>query len=307
MKGIKHTFSILITTKNRLPDLLFTLNSLSSLLGRNDVECVVYDDGSTDGAYQKIKTDFPKIKLFRNEQSKGLIYCRNYMLNNTQSDYAISLDDDAHFLTENPLEAIENYFLQNPSCGLLAFRIYWGLQAPIKITTDNLPHRVKGFVGCGHVWRMTAWRAIPNYPEWFVFYGEEEFAGYQLFKQKIAIHYLPEVLVHHRVDVKSRKTQSDYRLRLRRSFRSGWYLYFMFVPIAVIPKKLLYTLWIQLKTKTFKGDVLATVGIIQALFDVFVNLPKLLKESNRLTKQEYLQFQKLEPTKIYWKTTDSKN
>jgi len=299
-------FSILITTKNRIQDLLFTLTHLSEIIERDFTECVVYDDGSSDGTYEKIQRDFPKIKLLRNQQSKGYIYCRNYMLNHTQSDYAISLDDDAHFLTESPLEAIENYFLQNPNCGLLAFRIYWGLQAPTKITTNEYPQRVKGFVGCGHVWRMTDWRAIPNYPEWFVFYGEEEFAGYQLFKHKIAIHYLPEVLVHHRVDVKSRKTQSDYRLRLRRSFRSGWYLYFMFVPWAVIPKKLFYTLWMQLKTKTFKGDIPATVGIFQAVLDVLVNFPKLLKKSNRLSVSEYNEYLQLPNTKIYWNPKNEK-
>jgi hypothetical protein len=28
---------------------------------------------------------------------------------------------------------------------------------------------LQSFVGCGHVWRMDAWRTIENYPEWFIF------------------------------------------------------------------------------------------------------------------------------------------
>ncbi|HCQ11994.1 glycosyltransferase family 2 protein [Flavobacterium sp.] len=300
------TFSILLTTKNRLQDLIFTLDKISYLIERQDVECIICDDGSTDGTFDYIKENYPKIIVFRNEISKGLIFSRNLLLGKTTAKYAISLDDDAHFLSDNPLEAIENYFLENSNCGVVSFRIFWGKNNPTSTKTLDNPQRVKGFVGCGHAWKMESWKSIPNYPDWFIFYGEEDFAAYQLFKKNIEIHYLPSVLVHHRVDVLARKNNQDYQLRLRRSFRSGWYLYFMFYPFSVIPKKLLYTLWIQIKTKTFKGDFKATLGIIQALFDVIFNFPKLLKQSNRLTKNEYQALLKLPPTQLYWKPEDEK-
>lgn len=299
MKELK--FSILITTKNRLDDLIFTLDKINYLIARPDVECILCDDGSIDGTFEYIKEHFPEIAVFRNEISKGLIFSRNLLLEKTKAKYAISLDDDAHFLSENPLEQIENYFIENPNCGVVSFRIFWSKTNPASKQTLDKSKRVKGFVGCGHAWKMSAWNSIPNYPEWFVFYGEEDFASYQLFKKNLEIHYLPEVLVHHRVDVQARKRNQDYQLRQRRSFRSGWYLYFMFYPISVIPRKLLYTLWIQLKTKTLKGDLKATLAIIQAIFDVIFNFPKLLKQSNRLTINEYKSITKLLPTKIYWK------
>lgn len=300
------TFSILITTKNRLQDLIFTLDKINYLIERQDVECIICDDGSTDGTFDYIKKNYPKIIVFRNEICKGLIFSRNLLLGKTTAKYAISLDDDAHFLSDNPLEAIENYFLENSNCGVVSFRIFWSKNNPISTQTLDNPQRVKGFVGCGHAWKMESWKSIPNYPDWFIFYGEEDFAAYQLFKKNIEIHYLPSVLVHHRVDVLARKNNQDYQLRLRRSFRSGWYLYFMFYPLSIIPKKLLYTLWIQLKTKTFKGDFKATLGIIQAVFDVLFNFPKLLKQSNRLTNNEYQSLLKLPPTQLYWKPEDEK-
>ena len=42
-------FAIHISTKNRVEDLVITLNSLTEILSNDAVECVVYDDGSTDG------------------------------------------------------------------------------------------------------------------------------------------------------------------------------------------------------------------------------------------------------------------
>ncbi|MFL9831964.1 glycosyltransferase [Flavobacterium sp. ST-87] len=293
-------YSILITSKNRLTDLIFTLNKINYLIERTDVECLLYDDASTDGTYNYVKENFPKIILLRNENSLGLIHNRNVLLNNCSGEYAISLDDDAHFESENVLEIIENHFKTNSKCGVIACRIFWGLKLPNTSILNEEIIRTKAFVGCGHIWNIKAWREIANYPEWFVFYGEEEFAAFQLFKKAWEIQYVPQILVHHRVDIKSRKQKSDYQIRLRRSLRSGWYLYFLFYPWNQIPKRFSYTLWIQIKKKVLKGDVKATFAILQALGDVIIHFPKLMKISNRLNKSEFDSFNKFEETKIYW-------
>ena len=292
--------AILITTKNRKKDLSFTLEKINPLINNQSVECIVYDDGSSDGTYEYVVENYPTILIKRNSASKGLIYCRNEMLNYTQADYAISLDDDAHFITEYPLEAICTYFEANPKCGLIALRIFWGLSTPVSLTSSELPERVQGFVGCGHVWRMAAWKNVPNYPAWFIFYGEENFASYHLFKKKWEVHYLPDVLVHHRVSLKSRKNNSDYTIRLRRSLRAGWFLYFLFDPLRLIPKKMAYSLWIQFKLKVFKGDFKALLAIVFALLDLAWSMPLILKNRDSLSINEYNNYQELKSTKIYW-------
>lgn len=293
-------FSILITTKNRLSDLKITLANLSLLINREDVELLLYDDASSDDTVGFLETHYPQCKLFKNPTSLGLIHNRNVLLNNCSGEYAISLDDDAHFLSENVLENITDYFEAHSQCGVIACRIFWGKQDPISTSTNEGGTRVKGFVGCGHVWKMKAWRAIPNYPEWFVFYGEEDFASFHLFEKQIEIHYVPQILVHHRVDLKSRKKNQDYIQRTRRSLRSGWYLYFMFYPLREIPKKLLYSLYAQIKTKTLTGDFKATLGILQAIFDLLINSFKIYKNANRLNYDQYIAYQKLTETKLYW-------
>jgi glycosyltransferase involved in cell wall biosynthesis len=299
-------YSILITTKNRLEDLKITLQHLTPLLADNKVECLLYDDASIDGTVAFIEANYPQLQLFKNEKSLGLIHNRNVLLNTCVGDYAISLDDDAHFLSKNIVETISSYFQSHPKCGVIACRIFWGKSTPVNIFTQEKSQRVKGFVGCGHIWNMQAWRDVPNYPEWFVFYGEEEFASYQLFKKGWEVHYVPELLVQHRVEVKARKKDNDYAQRQRRSFRSGWYLYLLFYPWAVIPKKLAYTLWTQLKTKVLKGDIRATKGLLLALFDVFIHLPRLLKENNRFSSKEYKKYSTLESSKIYWNPLNEK-
>lgn len=300
MEVVQPNFSLLITTKNRIKDLVFTLEKSIYLLEGLDFKCIICDDGSTDGTSAFIQANYPEIQLIQNKESKGLIYSRNRLLGLVSTEFAISLDDDAHFITENPLSILKAYFAANPVCGVVALRIFWGLHAPAETNSSKDNTNVQGFVGCGHVWRMKAWRAIPDYPAWFIFYGEEDYAAYQLFKKDWQIHYLPEVLVHHRVDVKSRRNNADYNVRLRRSLRSGWYLYFLFFPLQKIPRKMAYSIWMQLKLKVFKGDLKALKAVFLALVDLIVAIPKIIKNSNRLTQTEYDAYQKLEETKLYW-------
>ena len=294
------TFSILITTKNRKDDLAFTLRKIKHLLDRKDVVCIICDDGSSDGTASYLQTHYPEIQFIQNSKSQGLIYSRNRLLNLVTTEFAISLDDDAHFLTENALETIQKHFELNTTCGLLALRIFWGLQEPECKFTNEKPERVQGFVGCAHVWRMKAWHSILNYPSWFIFYGEEDFASFHLFKENWKIFYLPEVLVNHRVDVKARKKNKDYVQRQRRSLRSGWYLLFLFYPMQLVPREFTYSLWVQFKTKVFKGDLKALRAIVLALFDLIWNSPRIVKNSNRLTKEEFQNYSQLSRTKLYW-------
>lgn len=296
-----YKFKILISTKNRCADLLYTLQKIKHLFNEN-VSCVVFDDGSTDDTSEKLKSQFPEIELLRNKTSKGYIYCRNKMLNETISDFAISLDDDAHFLVENPVEIISNYFENNPKCGLIAARIFWSKTEIRDTNSTELPQIVKSYVGCGHVWRMKAWREIPNYPEWFQFYGEENVASFQLFKTNWQVHYVPELLVQHRVDLKERvKSAKDFTFRYRRAIRADWYSYFMFFPFSKIPRKLGYSIWMQCKTKIFKGDFKVIQPLLLAIFDMIIAIPKLIQNRNALTNEEYQNYTKLNETKIYWK------
>ena len=298
----KKYFSILITTKDRKDDLELTLKKIEFLLSNPLIKLVIFDDGSNDATFDFVKTNYPKATVYRNTFSKGYIYCRNKMLNETNADFAISLDDDAHFLVENPLEIITDYFEKNSNCGLIAARIFWSKLSFENSNNNEIPQQVKSYVGCGHVWRMKAWRDIPNYPEWFEFYGEENFASFQLFKKKWKVDYLPALFVQHRVDLKERaKSKIVFAFRYRRAIRADWYNYFLFFPLLKIPRKITYSIWMQCKTKIFKGDLRVIQPLLLAFFDLIMAFPKLIKHRNALTSKEYQTYVQLNEAKIYWK------
>ena len=68
-------FSILITTKDRKNDLAFTLSKIQYLLNREDVECLICDDGSNDTTWQIIQNfPDPRIKKFKNNKNESIAY-----------------------------------------------------------------------------------------------------------------------------------------------------------------------------------------------------------------------------------------
>ena len=107
---------------------------------------------------------------------------------------------------------------------------------------------------------------------------------------------------HHRVDMTKRKTNADYYLRLRRSLRSGWYLYLLFYPWSMIPRRLTYTYLRQIKLKVIggRGNLKSFLTINRALIDVFINLPRLIKQSNRFSIEEQKEYARLDEAVIYW-------
>lgn len=294
-------FSIIITTYNRIEALKTSFSLLENLFERDDTEFIVCDDGSTDGTYDFVSNHYPKIKLIRNDNQNGLIYSRNRLMNMVDGLIAISLDDDLNFLSEQPLEIIKLFFDEHPQCAVQSFRIYWGLDLPPKQKTKQMPHIVNSFAGGAHAFRMNAWNAIPNYPAWFRFYGEENYISYFLFKQDWQVFYQPHVFTHHRVSLKERKFNKDYIIRQKRSLRSGWFLYVLFFPKANIPRFLVYSFFIYLKKSIISLNLKSMVALFLATLDFLIFLPKLIINRNALSREEFKKYQNLTSVPLYWK------
>lgn len=292
-------FTLCITTRNRINDLRQTLDSLKKEFD-SGLKCIICDDHSFDETFDFISSRFPKIHLVQNETNKGLIYSRNLLFKLVQTEFAIFLDDDAHFLIKPNYANMASHFDYKSRCAVLGFRIFWGLNQPNKFESKEAIQRMRSFVGCGHVWRISAWKDIPEYPEWYKFYGEEDYASFHLSKRNWEIHYFPEILIHHRVDIKSRKKDKDYLTRNRRALRAGWSNYLLFYPIKLIPKKLGSSILAQLRNKVFEGDLKVLAALFCAFYDVIRNSSRLLKNANRLTNDEYDNYCMIADTKIYW-------
>jgi GT2 family glycosyltransferase len=289
--------SLLISTRNRRADLLRTLRVMApAFLPGHEV--MVLDDASEDGTAETVATEFPAVRLLRHEVRTGYIAARNELLAAARGELAISLDDDAEIATAGFLDRIAEHFAAHPRCGVLALRIFWGRTLPASTLPASTgvadpPRRVQSFVGCGHVWRLEAWRSLPPYPAWFEMYGEESFASYELLRRGWEVHYLPSVLVHHRVDLKDRPA-AERAWRFRRQLRAGLFLACLFHPGKLLPRHIAYAFREQARRDRRLSD------LVRVAADLVRHAPRLRRERRALSPEQWELWQSMEPALIYW-------
>ena len=293
-------FSLLITTRNRREELLRTLEVMAPVL-LPDHEVLVLDDASDDGTAEAVTARFPEVRLLRHESRSGYIAARNELLAAARGELAISLDDDAEIASPGFLDRIAELFEAHPRCGVAALRIFWGrslpAQAPLAPLTSEQPVRVQSFVGCGHVWRLEAWRSLPPYPAWFEMYGEEAFASYELLRGGWEICYLPSVLVHHRVDLGDRPA-AERTWRYRRQLRAGFFLFCLFLPRGLLLRYLAYAFREQ--ARRLPGSDRHLSDLAWAAAELVRYAPRLRRERRALSAEQWRLWESLAPATVYW-------
>jgi GT2 family glycosyltransferase len=70
------------------------LDSIQAAPPRQSIEVVVVDNGSTDGTAEMIGTEYPRVRLVRNELNKGVAPARNQILQHARGTYVLMLDVD---------------------------------------------------------------------------------------------------------------------------------------------------------------------------------------------------------------------
>lgn len=295
-----------ITTCNRIEALKITLARIHDILMDERVYIIFCVDGSTDDTYDYLTENFPQAEIIRNTKSIGLIASRNRMMALTQTPYALSLDDDLNILTSHSIDTLLHFFETHQDCAVQSFRIFWSTTPPVQTNHSEKVEMIAGFAGGAHAFRMKAWHQINPYPEWYRFYGEEEYASMQLFKAGWKIYYNPEVLGHHRVDINNRKRSvKDYFTRQKLSYRAGLYNIVCFFPLKTLPKIYAYSFLKQLRTKLFKGDMIATAGVICGLCSFLFNLYRLPRYANRFSHAEFEHYMKLKKVPLFWRPDSS--
>lgn len=135
------------------------------------LQVAVIDDGSTDDT-PKLPAQFPQVNWVRREAGQGYMSARNELMARPGFDFFVSLDDDAWFLRTDEIAVALQYLSEHPSVAAVAFDIL----APDQPTTRErgAAQSVATFIGCGHVLRLTAVRAVGGYEATPGGYGGEE-------------------------------------------------------------------------------------------------------------------------------------
>lgn len=253
--------SLLVATRDRREELLRTLGATAPAVLRAAGEVRVFDDGSRDGTAAAVASAFPAVTVERHPAGVGYIAARNRLLAATRAPVALILDDDAEVVSQDFVAALLAHFAAEPDCGAIACRLVWGKGPPrVEIDPTARPEPVRGFVGCGHAWRMTAWREVGPYPEWLGFYGEELWASAELVRRGYRVDWLPSVVVHHRV-VPGERPPAERRRRNRWQVRSGLAVMLLTYPATVLPRRLGHAVLAQARRLVRRHGVAGLVDL----------------------------------------------
>ncbi len=165
--------SIVITTRNRKDDLRRAVESSLSQVG--DIEVLVVDDGSEDGTSDMVRSDFPSIRFYRVESSRGYIAARNYAATLASGEIIVSIDDDAEFSSPFTVSQAIDAF-SHPRIGAVAIPyvdIAYGPEVKQAAPDTSQIYVTREFRGTAHAVLKSAFIAAGGYRETLVRQCEE--------------------------------------------------------------------------------------------------------------------------------------
>lgn len=115
--------SVVIPTHNRIKQLERLIISVEKN-AIPEIEIVIVDDASTDGTYEKIKANFPNVKIIRNKKKRLVSACRNIGINNSKGDFIFLVDDD-NVIDEHCISKLVEMLLSQSTVGIVAPIMYY--------------------------------------------------------------------------------------------------------------------------------------------------------------------------------------
>jgi GT2 family glycosyltransferase len=172
--GNEYKATVVISTINRKADLRRALRSVE--MQNLPLETIVIDDGSTDDTYEMVSREFPQVRLYRSEMSKGLTVQRNNAARYATTNIIISIDDDAEFSSPNVVAQTLREF-DHPGVGAIFIPVIdtyrkkeYGLHLPNNrdIFVDQQ------FAGTAYALRVDIFKKLDGFREFLWGWGEED-------------------------------------------------------------------------------------------------------------------------------------
>ncbi|WP_367757391.1 glycosyltransferase family 2 protein [Flavobacterium sp. WC2430] len=273
--------SILIVSKNRKEELVFTLNKIKNLIDVLIHEVLVFLDGCSDGS-EFLKTQFEWVTWEVSEKSIGASAARNALYPKAKGEFLIGLDDDAHPLQTDFITLTKTLFEQNPNVGILAFQEIKGvfnsdIEALVLKKHFLEEYFCNEFVGCGFAIRNEVYKSTNGFPVWVDIYGEESCLSIEVIAKGYDILYTNRIAVNHRVNMELRIKAGGNYFRFEKQLKNVTYYYLVYYPFPFI--KITRLFWHNFIKYAFRDWVFFKIYFKTMLIILFY-LPRLIKYRN---------------------------
>jgi len=197
-----------IATRDRANELGRAIASAQAQSYR-PLRIAVIDDASTD-ATPELTATFPDVSWRRFDTRRGVIAARNALMMTAQERYYVSLDDDAWFMAGDEIAQAVDFLESNQDVAVVAFDILSADRPTPRPRQPALPDGM--FIGCGHVIRLSAVKAVGGYADFPGLYGsEEKDLGLRLIEAGYGIVKMPGLHVWHAKSEQARDLVAQHR------------------------------------------------------------------------------------------------
>ncbi len=116
------TFSVIIVSWNTCA---LTLQAIRSVYAQGDsgVEVIVVDNASSDDSVERIRKEFPDVRLIVNAENLGYARANNMGLAAARGDYFLLLNSDAELLSRDTFEKLRRVFEAQPEVAAVGAKL----------------------------------------------------------------------------------------------------------------------------------------------------------------------------------------
>jgi GT2 family glycosyltransferase len=210
----------MITTKNRVKDLMRTWQVLQQLLPAPR-EILITADGCTDDTVAMLKTEMPNVKMIVNARRKGSVASRDRMMREARGDLVLALDDDSY---PEQLDCIARFvpiFENRPQLAVLHFPQRTDEYPETLAQTDFSPEHLTGsFANSGAVLRRSTYLQLPGFESRFFHMYEEPDYTLQCMAAGYDVLFSPVVTIRHHYSGQVRNEIRNHHRHARNEFWS---------------------------------------------------------------------------------------
>ncbi|MCC5805092.1 MAG: glycosyltransferase family 2 protein [Opitutales bacterium] len=235
-KSRRGTVTISITTHNRSEDLVHTLRQLARLVPA-PLEIIVCADGCADGTQERVRTEFPQVRLLENNPGRGSVYSRDRIIREARGELVLSLDDDSYPVEDGFLGEVDQIFANDETLALLTFP-QRSDEFPESLTQASFGESlvVGSYTSSGTVIRRSVYLSLSGFPEiFFHAYEEPDFTLQCVAADFRAVFYTGLTVRHHY----SSAQRDEVRTHHRHARNECWSV-LMRCPLWAVPAMVLF-------------------------------------------------------------------
>ncbi len=213
--------SFVIATYNRADVLATTLEHLRPENQPISTETVVVDNASTDGLADRVRTEYPWVRLIELDRNEGPC-AKNHALAVATGEYVFFLDDDSYPTGDTLAKAVEK-MASDPKLGIA------GCRAMLENGREESSAFANVFIGCGALLRREVLLDIGGLPTDFFMCAEEYDTSFRMIAAGYKVRTFEDLAVRHEKSKVARQSDHAARLDVRnnllaftRRFPSPW-------------------------------------------------------------------------------------